>query len=129
MTGNQCCPLQRGVNEIEVTGQANLTKNCRQLEALKRQCALSHTCFMAVGHLTRNGIVTTCQPADFFLFPKCKTNLKGEHHLDAIKTACTQALKDISVTNFEGVYAIWKTRLQKCVDAQEDCPYFFRYLQ
>ncbi|PRD35834.1 UNVERIFIED_CONTAM: hypothetical protein NCL1_10396 [Trichonephila clavipes] len=53
-------------------------------------------------------------PADFFHFPK------GCHHgtLDDVKRACTHALKDVSVSDFQGAYEAWKRRLQKCVHAQ-----------
>ncbi|GFT37171.1 HTH_48 domain-containing protein [Trichonephila clavipes] len=59
-------------------------------------------------------------PADFFLFPKGKTALKGGHHgtLDNVKRACTHVLKDISVGDFQGAYEARKCRLQKCVHAQ-----------
>ncbi|GFW15117.1 HTH_48 domain-containing protein [Trichonephila clavipes] len=54
-------------------------------------------------------------PADFFLFPKVKTALKGRHHgtLDDVKRACTHALKDVSVGKFQRAYEAWKRRLQK----------------
>ncbi|GFV21827.1 histone-lysine N-methyltransferase SETMAR [Trichonephila clavipes] len=55
-----------------------------------------------------------------FLLPKEKTALKGRHHgtLDDVKRACTHALKDVSVGDFQGAYEAWKRRLQKCVHAQ-----------
>ncbi|GFW95487.1 mariner Mos1 transposase [Trichonephila clavipes] len=87
--------------------------------------APSHTCFVVTEHLTKNGIVTIPQPPyspdlapeDLFLFPKVKTALKGRHHrtLDDVKRACTHALKDVSVGDFQGAYEVWKRRLQKCV--------------
>ncbi|GFU22517.1 HTH_48 domain-containing protein [Trichonephila clavipes] len=58
-----------------------------------------HTFFVVTEHLSKNGIVTIPQPsycpdlalADFFLFSKGKTALKGRHHgtLDDVKRACT----------------------------------------
>ncbi|GFX44509.1 histone-lysine N-methyltransferase SETMAR [Trichonephila clavipes] len=59
-------------------------------------------------------------PADFFLFPKGETALKRRHHgtLDDVKSACTHALKDVSVGDFQGAYEAWKRRLQKGVHAQ-----------
>ncbi|GFV64609.1 uncharacterized protein TNCV_3181051 [Trichonephila clavipes] len=90
--------------------------------------APSHTCFVVTEHLTKNGIVIISQLpyspdlalADFFLFPKGKTALKGCHHgtLDDVKRACTHALNDVSVGDFQGAYEAWKRRLQKCVHAQ-----------
>ncbi|PRD32745.1 UNVERIFIED_CONTAM: Histone-lysine N-methyltransferase SETMAR [Trichonephila clavipes] len=97
--------------------------------------ASSHTCFVVTEHLTKNGFVTIPQPpyspdlapADFFLFRKGKTALKGHHHrtLDNVKRACTHALKDVSVSDFQGAYEAWKRRLQKCVRAQRS--YFEDY--
>ncbi|GFX69229.1 HTH_48 domain-containing protein [Trichonephila clavipes] len=70
----------------------------------------SHTCYVVTEHLTKNGTVTIPQPpyspdlapADFFLFPKGKTALRGRHHgtLVDVKRACTHALKDDSVGDF-----------------------------
>ncbi|PRD26275.1 UNVERIFIED_CONTAM: hypothetical protein NCL1_38569 [Trichonephila clavipes] len=90
--------------------------------------APSYTCFVVTEHLTKNGIVTTPQPpnspdlaqVDFFLFHKGKITCKGRHHgtLDDVKRACTHALKDVSVGDFQGVYEAWKRCLQKCVHAQ-----------
>lgn len=55
----------------------------------------------------RNNFPALIQPRQIFSsFPKYKTNLKGHQHLDAVKTACTQPLKNISVINFEGAYAV-----------------------
>ncbi|GFS82630.1 histone-lysine N-methyltransferase SETMAR [Trichonephila clavipes] len=72
----------------------------------------------------KNGVVHSefprpC-PSRLFLFPKVKTALKGRHHgtLDDVKKACTHALKDVSVGDFQGVYEAWKRRLQKCVHLQ-----------
>ncbi|GFW18474.1 histone-lysine N-methyltransferase SETMAR [Trichonephila clavipes] len=59
-------------------------------------------------------------PADFFLFPKGNSPLKGRHYgtLDDVKRACTHALKDVSVGDFQGAYEAWKRPLQMCVHAQ-----------
>ncbi|GFV74843.1 uncharacterized protein TNCV_1040811 [Trichonephila clavipes] len=85
--------------------------------------APSHTFFVVTEHLTKNGIVTIPQPpyspdlapADFFFFPIVKTTLKGCHHgtLDDVKRACTHALKDILVGDFQEAYEAWKCHLQK----------------
>lgn len=69
------------VKKIEVKGQSSATSNCFQLEAPSRQ---SQTCFMVAHHLTRKRIERIPQlpyspdvvSADFFLFPKVKTNLE-----------------------------------------------------
>lgn len=60
--------------------------------------------------------------ADFFLFPKLKTALKGRRFDDfaAIQKAVTNSLKGISEADFQGAYESWKSRWQRCIDAQGD---------
>ncbi|GFU67138.1 mariner Mos1 transposase [Trichonephila clavipes] len=112
--------LKRWVNRVRPEISANWK--------LHHDNAPSHTCFVVTEHLTKNGIVTIPQPpyspdlapADFFLFPKVKTALKGCHQgtLDDVKRACTHALKDVSVGDFQGAYETRKRCKQKCVHAQ-----------
>ncbi|GFT71176.1 mariner Mos1 transposase [Trichonephila clavipes] len=111
--------LKRWVNRV----RPEISTNWK----LHHDDAPPHTCFVVTENLTKNGIVAIPQlpyspdlsPADFFLSPKVKTALKGRHHgtLDDVKRACTHALKDISVDDFQGAYEAWKRRLQKCVHA------------
>ncbi|XP_066261786.1 protein GVQW3-like [Euwallacea similis] len=60
-------------------------------------------------------------PCNFFLFPKLKNYLKGTRFetLQNIKTAVTDQLKTIPVSDFQHCYADWKNRLQRCVASQE----------
>ncbi|GFY36370.1 HTH_48 domain-containing protein [Trichonephila clavipes] len=112
--------LQRRANRVRPEFSANWK--------LHHDNAPSHTCIVVTEHLTKNLIVTIPQhpynpnlaPADFFLISKGKTVLKERHHgnLDAVKRACTHALKNVSVGDFQGAYEAWKRRLQKCVHAQ-----------
>ncbi|GFT56485.1 putative DD34D transposase [Trichonephila clavipes] len=112
--------LKRRVNRVRPEISANWK--------LHHDNAPCPTCFVVTEHLTKNGIVTILQPpyspdlnpANFFLFPKMKTDLKGCHHgtLDDAKRACTHDLKDVSVGDFQGAYEAWKRHLQKCVHAQ-----------
>ena len=74
----------------------------------------SHTCSKVTDYLTQNGVATFPQtpyspdlaPADFFLFPKVKSSLKGHHHgtLSAVKEACTRTLKDLPESAFQGAF-------------------------
>jgi transposase len=90
--------------------------------------APSHTCSTVTEYLTINGITTIPQPpyspdlapADFFLFPKVKSSLKGHNHgtLSAVKEACTRTLKDVPESVYQGAFESWKSRWQKCIDAQ-----------
>lgn len=76
--------------------------------------APSHTSFVFIGYSAKNGIVTNLHPVysldgtptDFFPFPKVKIALKRSHYEtpNAVKTACTHALRDISVAGFQGPY-------------------------
>ncbi|GFW44849.1 HTH_48 domain-containing protein [Trichonephila clavipes] len=52
--------------------------------------------------------------------PKGKPPSKGatKGTLDDVKRACTHALKDVSLGDFQGAYEAWKRRLQKCVHVQ-----------
>lgn len=59
-------------------------------------------------------------PCDFFLFPKLKNYLKGNHFgtVEKIQTAVTDQLKVISVSEFQHCYKEWKKRLQRCVASE-----------
>ncbi|XP_026313567.1 uncharacterized protein LOC113225465 [Hyposmocoma kahamanoa] len=49
-----------------------------------------------------------------------KSKLKGKHWgtIKDIQEATTRALKDLPVDVFQGAFRAWKTRLQKCIDAE-----------
>ena len=59
-------------------------------------------------------------PCDFFLFPKLKNHLKGNHFgtVKNIQTAVTDQLKVIPVSEFQHCYEEWKKRLQHCVASE-----------
>ncbi|GFX98368.1 putative transposase [Trichonephila clavipes] len=59
-------------------------------------------------------------PCDFFLFPKLKNHLKGHHFgtLENIKTAVTDQLQAIPISEFHQCYEEWKKRLQRCVASE-----------
>ena len=97
--------------------------------------AQSHTAFVVTSYLTRIGVATIPQPpyspdlapANFFLFPRLKRELK-RHHLGTLKnvqTTTTTLLNSIPAEEFQGAYAAWKLRWQKCIDAQGS--YFEEY--
>uniref|UniRef100_A0A8B9TX61 Transposase n=1 Tax=Anas zonorhyncha TaxID=75864 RepID=A0A8B9TX61_9AVES len=66
-------------------------------------------------------------PPDFFLFPRIKLTLKGEHHasVEALQEAVTRELNSISVQAFLEAYKNWKTRWQQRVDV--DGCYFEKF--
>jgi transposase len=59
-------------------------------------------------------------PCDFFLFPKLKNHLKGNHFgtVENIQTAVTDQLKVIPVSEFQHCYEEWKKCLQRCVASE-----------
>uniref|UniRef100_A0A1B6I2H1 Mos1 transposase HTH domain-containing protein n=1 Tax=Homalodisca liturata TaxID=320908 RepID=A0A1B6I2H1_9HEMI len=83
---------------------------------------------LVTSYLTRIGVEVLPQPPysldmsppDFFLFPKVKRCLKGHRFDDIpnIQRAVTKALTGITPTDYSGTYKAWKTRWQRCVDAQ-----------
>ncbi|XP_029163429.1 protein GVQW3-like [Nylanderia fulva] len=66
-------------------------------------------------------------PADFFLFPRVKRELKGKHleTLDNIQNTTTRCFNSIPKSEFQMAYDAWKTRWQRCIDAEGD--YFEEY--
>ncbi|UYV65869.1 hypothetical protein LAZ67_3005764 [Cordylochernes scorpioides] len=92
--------------------------------------APAHTAFLVTSYLTRIGVEVLPQPPyspdmrppDFFLFPKVKGCLKGHRFDDIpnIQRAVTKALTWITPTDYSGAYEAWKTRWQRCVDAQSE---------
>ncbi|GFU74132.1 histone-lysine N-methyltransferase SETMAR [Trichonephila clavipes] len=126
-TDSQWCLLRGSVKKIGAIGKPIETRNFRLLEAPPRQCAISH---LLLGYRAldkkwhRNNSTASLHPrpcpADFFLFPKVKTVLKGHLRgtLDDVKRACTHALKGVSLGDFQAAYEAWKRRLQKCGHAQ-----------
>ena len=59
-------------------------------------------------------------PADFFLFPRLKSCMKGQHvgTIENVQAAVTTILKDISIQEFKASFQAWQNRWQRCVDAQ-----------
>ena len=112
--------LKRRVNRV----RPEIAENWK----LHHDNAPSHTCSKVIEFLAQNGIATIPQPpyspdvapADYFLFPKLKSSLKGRRHgsLNDVKEACTRSLKDLPESAYQGAFESWKSRWQKCVNAQ-----------
>ncbi|XP_066258179.1 histone-lysine N-methyltransferase SETMAR-like [Euwallacea similis] len=102
--------------------------NIKNNWALHHDNAPCHTAISINEFLARKNIHVAPQPpyspdlspCDFFLSPKLKNYLKGTHFgtLQNIKTAVTDQLKAIPVSEFQHCYADWKDRLQRCVASQ-----------
>lgn len=94
-----------------------------------------HTAGVVTDYLDKIGVKTLPQPPyspdlsppDFFLFPKLKRPLKGHRFddVDAIQEAVAKSLKDIPESAFQEAFAAWKSRWQRCIDAQGQ--YFEEY--
>lgn len=59
-------------------------------------------------------------PANFFLFLRIKTALKGSHFgpIEAIQDTVTRAIAEVSIEALQDVYHAWQSCWKKRVDAQ-----------
>lgn len=90
--------------------------------------APSHTSMLVKEFLTKQIIPTVPQPpyspdlapADFFLFPRLKSRLKGHHFgtIENVQAAVTSILKEIDVDEFQSSFHAWRSRWHRCIDAQ-----------
>lgn len=107
---------------------ARVRKEIRALWKLHHDNAPAHTAFVITAYLTRIGVATVPQPpyspdlapADFFLFPRLKRELKGKQleSVDNVQATSTASLNSIPVKEFQKSYDAWKSRWQKCIDAE-----------
>jgi len=56
-------------------------------------------------------------PCYFFLFPRMKKVLKGKRFADVeeVKKKTTEALKGITLQEFQDCFEKWETRLDRCI--------------
>jgi hypothetical protein len=100
-----------------------LCSNCIRPEitntwVLHHDNAPSHASLLVREFLAKQTVAMLPQPPyspdlalpDFFLFPWLKSSLKGH--------AVTNALKEISVQDFQASYDPWQNRWKQCIDAQ-----------
>ncbi|EZA47753.1 hypothetical protein X777_15520 [Ooceraea biroi] len=59
-------------------------------------------------------------PCDFWLFPKLKLAMKGQHYntIQDIQKAVTKVLRAISQEEYQHCFEIFYTRFQRCIDSQ-----------
>ena len=59
-------------------------------------------------------------PADFFLFPKLKSTLKGRrfHTIEEIKENSLQDLRAIPQNTFQDAFQNWKQRWERCIKSR-----------
>ncbi|KAJ8962268.1 hypothetical protein NQ318_018246 [Aromia moschata] len=112
--------LKRRVNRV----RSDISKSWK----LHHDNAPSHTCFLVADYLVKAGITVVPQPPyspdvappGFFLFPRLKTPMKGQHFgsVKNIQKAYTDALKAIPENDYRAAFDAWKTRWNRCVDAE-----------
>ena len=92
--------------------------------------ALAHASLLIHSYLTKHhtSIVShppyslDLAPADFFLFPKLKTALKG-HHFQTIEEIQENAIRELcSITKsaFQEAFQQWKKRWERCIASRGD---------
>jgi len=60
--------------------------------------------------------LATC---DFYLFPRMKRDPKGKHlqNVEEVREKTTEALKAITLQEFQNCFKQWKKRWDKCIDS------------
>ena len=86
--------------------------------------APAHKALSVKQFLTKNSVTQLLHPpyspdltpCDFFLFPRMKKVLKGKSFADVeeVKRKMTEALKGITLQEFQDCFEKWKTRLDRC---------------
>jgi len=61
-------------------------------------------------------------PAEFFLFPKLKTTLKGRRFqtIEEIKETAIRELRTITESAFQQAFEQWKKRWERCIASRWD---------
>jgi transposase len=97
---------------------------------LQHDNAPSHSSFLVRDFLAKHATTVLPQPpyapdlapADFFLFPKLKSTLKGRRFesIEAIKTNFLAHLRSIPKTAFQECFRTLKKRWQRCIQSREE---------
>jgi len=94
---------------------------------LHNDYAPAHTALSVRQFLTKNGMTTDSHtpnppdvvPCDFFLFPRMKRDFKGKRFQNVEKKEkTTEALKAITLQEFQNCFEQWKKRWDNCIDSQ-----------
>ena len=85
-----------------------------------------HKSILVTDYLTQMGIKTVphppyspdLAPCDFWLFPKLKENLRGNHYstIEDMKEAVTRVLNTLTQEDFQGAFQKLLERYNKCID-------------
>jgi len=62
-------------------------------------------------------------PADFFMFPKLKTTLKGRRFqtIEEIQQNAIRELRTITESAFQEAFQQWKKHWERCITSRGDC--------
>jgi len=62
------------------------------------------------------------EPCDFFRFPRMKRDLKGKRfqNVEEVREKMTEALKAITLQEFQNCFEQWKKWWDKCIDSQRE---------
>jgi [histone H3]-lysine36 N-dimethyltransferase SETMAR len=92
---------------------------------LHQDNAPSHTALVTREFLAKNKITTMdhppyspdLAPCDFYLFPKVKNIMRGEHFVDVdtIKRETTKLLKELTKEDMQHCFQEWEKRWTKCI--------------
>jgi transposase len=92
--------------------------------------ALAHASLLIRSYLAKHQISVVphppyspdLAPADFFLFPKLKTTLKGSHFqiIEEIQENATRELRAITESAFQEAFQQWKKRWEPCIASRGD---------
>ena len=115
-------------NEIKCARTFEMWK--KQSWILHHDNAPAHTSMLVRDFLAKNKTVIMPQPpyspdlapADFFLFPKLKTPMKGKRFaaIEEIKEKSKQELLAIPKSAFQKCFEDWKKRWHKCIISEGD---------
>ena len=95
---------------------------------LHQNNAPTHTALSVRQFLTKNAMTTASHPpyspdlapCDFFPFPRMKRDLKQKcvQNVEEVSGKTTEALKAITLQEFQNCFEQWKKRWDKCIDCQ-----------
>lgn len=90
--------------------------------------ALAHSAVLMCTFLMKNCITVLehppyspdLAPCDFFLFPKLKDIMKGQHYksVEDLQAAASQVLKEIPAEAFVASYDAWRKCMLQCINAE-----------
>jgi len=128
VNGNFYCEVLRQMRENVSCKWPEMWKNGDWL--LHHDSAPAHTSLVVREFLTKNNMTTVPHPAyspdlapcDFYVFPKMKLQLKGQHfvYIEEIQAESQQVLNMLTPADFNECFRKWQNRWDRCMQAQGD---------